>query len=91
MDTINRLLKKQAPKRRRKMDAIMADGSDDDERALLPKPPATFVRFVHNAQGSRLGLPDEWLDGPVANALKDTAVPATPSSVWSGKMVEEVA
>lgn len=93
MDTINRLLKKQAPKRLRRMDMTLAEGSDDDEHPSLPRPPAAYVRFVQNSEGSRLGVPEEWLDGPAAQMLKDghVSAPAGVTDGWSGKMVEEVA
>jgi Ino eighty subunit 2 len=93
MDTINRLLKKQAPKRRRRMDMMLAEGSEDEDgNPTLPRPPAAFVRYVQNSDGSRLGVPREWINGPAAEILKDgnANTAGTAKRPWTGKMVEEI-
>lgn len=76
MDTINRLLKKQAPKRRGKISAaeISAQDRGDDASASPPGedvPPANpvFVRWVSDRQGCRVGVPAEWLGGPVGRVF----------------------
>lgn len=77
MDTINRLLKKQAPKRRGKISAaeIQAqDQKDDESPSELPEEeiaPANplFVRWVSDAGGCRVGVPGEWLGGPVGSVF----------------------
>jgi Ino eighty subunit 2 len=73
MDTINRLLKKQAPKRRGKISqaeiaagANAADtpdptGSAAEERYEGPDPAdPVFARWVSRKEGTLLGLPFEW-------------------------------
>lgn len=73
MDTINRLLKKQAPKRRGKISAAELSaaaatagtsaanpddaGSRDEDIAAN----SVFVRWVSDRNGSRVGVPGEWL------------------------------
>lgn len=71
MDTINKLLKKPAPKRRTRaeMEAARAAGSpgaEDEEE----KPDPLYLRWVSNASGSRIGVTDEWLEGPVGDAFR---------------------
>ena len=41
-----------------------------------------FVRWVNSAQGSRVGVPEEWMEGPVGEVF---------AGPGSGRMVEEVA
>ena len=76
MDTINRLLKKQAPKRRGKISAAeisanLAAGASDDDQLLeaqdmeFERANPVFVRWVSDARGSRVGVPGEWLEGGV--------------------------
>lgn len=69
MDTINRLLKKQAPKRRGKISAaeISAQDRGDDDSASPPAEefaPANpvFARWVSDRGGCRVGVPGEWLE-----------------------------
>lgn len=92
MDTINKLLKKPAPKRRTRAEIIAAQHAaegtpmtEDGEEYYYPANPL-FVRYVNNKNGSRIGVPTEWLEEgqPVGQTLK---------SGWKGppKMVEEVA
>ena len=92
MDTINRLLKKQAPKRRRKADIeadrIAEEGEDPDSEAV--KASSVYMRYVQTVEGSKLALPEEWLDAPYGSLLSK-AVPASQPKPWSGRMVEEVA
>ena len=92
MDTINRLLKKQAPKRRGKISAaeIQAQdrgdsptpttGDQAEEVEVTPANPI-YVRWVSNSRGSRLGVPSEWLDAPVGRVF---------STGGPRKMVQEV-
>ncbi|MCJ1388445.1 hypothetical protein MMC18_001292 [Xylographa bjoerkii] len=73
MDTINRLLKKQAPKRRGKISAaeIAAGkaraGSGDETPAEyemeVERANPVFVRWVSGRQGVRVGVPAEWEGG----------------------------
>lgn len=84
MDTINRLLKKQAPKRRGKISAaeISAQDRGDDsasppEEEIAPANPV-FVRWISDRNGCRVGVPGEWLGGPVGKVF------------GGGRAVEEV-
>jgi Ino eighty subunit 2 len=94
MDTINKLLKKPAPKRRTRAEIIAAQqagymatpGAEEGEEERADP---LFVRWTHSKQGSRLGVPDEWmeLNGSVGELFR---------AGWnggggSGRMVEEVA
>ena len=86
-DTINRLLKKQAPKRRGKISAaeIAAGGETPDvvftgiEEDIV-KPHPAFSRLVSGPDGIRLGLPGEW---------KDTVV-GKPFGHKGWKLIEEI-
>lgn len=85
METINKLLKKQAPKTnaRRSQFSGAGDGTPDSDGQ---KPNPIFVRWVSNKDGNRIGVPEEWLEGPVGavfqGGLKEAAT--------GGKMVAEV-
>lgn len=57
--------------------ADMTPGAEDEEE----KPDALYLRWVSNAKGSRIGVPDEWLEAPIGDAFKRD----------SGRMVQEVA
>ncbi|KAF2154460.1 hypothetical protein K461DRAFT_293105 [Myriangium duriaei CBS 260.36] len=72
MDTINKLLKKPAPKRRTRAEMIAAAAAadtpgleDGEQESAYP----LYTRWVNNSSGSRLGVPTEWLEGPVGEAL----------------------
>ncbi|KAI0010634.1 PAPA-1-like conserved region-domain-containing protein [Xylariaceae sp. FL0662B] len=79
METINKLLKKQAPKTNRK--SQLADELSLDADAQKPSP--IFVRWVSTKEGSRVAVPDEMLVGPAGRVF-------IPGGLKSGKMVEEV-
>ena len=85
MDTINRLLKKQAPKRRGRISQAEAqEGTDREELEEEVEPEKAnpvYTRWISNASGSRLGVPGEWLDGPAGSIF---------GRLSSVKMVEEV-
>jgi Ino eighty subunit 2 len=84
MDTINRLLKKQAPKRRGKASAAAelaataaagagagsAGGTPGlevlDEMPEVERASPLFVRWVADARGARVGVPEEWAGMAVA-------------------------
>lgn len=85
METINKLLKKQAPKtnaRRRDFNAIPGDATPDSEGQ---KPNPLFVRWVSNKDGNRIGVPEEWLEGPAGAIF----VGGQKSSM-GGKLIQEV-
>ncbi|KAI0803423.1 PAPA-1-like conserved region-domain-containing protein [Xylaria sp. FL0064] len=66
METINKLLKKQAPKTNRKAQAGME--STPDVEAQKPNP--VFVRWVSNKDGVRVCVPDEILAAPAGKVFK---------------------
>jgi Ino eighty subunit 2 len=78
METINKLLKKQAPKTKGK-----AHGGEDDPDAEGYKANPIFVRWVSNKDGSRVSVPDDMLTSPAGRVF-------IPGGLRSGKMVEEV-
>lgn len=79
METINKLLKKQAPKINRKA-AGNGDGTGDDSQ----KPNPAFVRWVSNKNGVRVAVTDEMLESPAGTIFGPAPKPA------SRKLVEEV-
>lgn len=86
MDTINKLLKKPAPKRRtraeiiaqQQADMMATPGAEDGEEE---RPDPLYVRWVNNASGSRVGVPEEWMEGAVGEVFRG----------GSGRLIEEVA
>ena len=101
-DTINRLLKKQAPKRRGKISAKEIEAQDRgdmseaeehqqqqrgyDEVVEVVPANPVFVRWVSDSRGCRVGVPTEWLGTPMAEVFMG----ANGASGGSGKMVEEI-
>ncbi|KAL9591537.1 MAG: hypothetical protein Q9179_007622 [Wetmoreana sp. 5 TL-2023] len=88
LDTINRLLKKQAPKRRGKISAeeitVNAMAPPETPDAEVEKANPVYVRWVSDRHGSRVGVPSEWLENGFENTI---------GKVFVGdgrKMVEEV-
>lgn len=89
MDTINRLLKKQPPKRGRKL-AQENTGSGEEYEPEVEKANPLYVRYIQTATGTRMGVPEEWLQAPVGSVFAGDLV--KPSGKPSGgRMVEEVA
>ncbi|RTE76454.1 hypothetical protein BHE90_009084 [Fusarium euwallaceae] len=78
METINKLLKKQAPKVNRKA-AGNGDGGDDSQ-----KPNPAFIRWVSNKSGVRVAVTEEMLESPVGTIFGPAPKPV------SRKLVEEV-
>ena len=88
METINKLLKKQAPKtnaRRSGFNLIPGEATPDSDGA---KPDPGFVRWVSNKDGNRIGVPEEWLDAPVGGIFGNST---KPGGGMGGKMIQEVA
>ncbi|ESZ97126.1 hypothetical protein SBOR_2484 [Sclerotinia borealis F-4128] len=88
METINKLLKKQAPKtnaRRRDLNGPVVDATPEGEPQ---KPHPLFVRWVSNKDGNRIGVPEEWMEGPVG-ALFQGGVKADGNGL-GGKLIQEV-
>ncbi|KAG9229109.1 PAPA-1-like conserved region-domain-containing protein [Amylocarpus encephaloides] len=87
METINKLLKKQAPKtnaRRKDFSGITGEATPEGE---APKANAMFVRWVSNKDGMRIGVPEEWLGAPIGGMFQNSV---KPSGNMSGKLIEEV-
>ena len=82
MDTINKLLKKQTPKMRKGRgtgDATPAGGPYADSTmggiSDIPALPPTMVRWVSNASGIRLGVPEMWMGGPAGAVFEKQTAP----------------
>jgi len=88
METINKLLKKQAPKtnaRRRDLNGPVVDAIPEGEPQ---KPNPLFVRWVSTKDGNRIGVPEEWMEGP-AGTLFQGGVKAGGIDM-GGKLIQEV-
>ncbi|KAL4978486.1 PAPA-1-like conserved region-domain-containing protein [Aspergillus desertorum] len=67
MDTINRLLRKQAPKRRGRIPAVeAAENAAADQEAAVESEVVdpTMVRWISGREGSRVAVPEEWIGTP---------------------------
>jgi len=78
METINKLLKKQAPKTNRR-NATGYDTPGEHDRAG-----PLFVRWVSTKDGNRIGVPDDMVVAPAGRAFLGGP------GLTRGKMVEEV-
>ncbi|OJJ47170.1 hypothetical protein ASPZODRAFT_132124 [Penicilliopsis zonata CBS 506.65] len=88
MDTINRLLRKQAPKRRGRVPAAEAAGDatpGDQELPEQEKADPTIVRWISNRDGCLVGVPEEWLGTPAGRVFG-----AAPAARTDRRLVEEV-
>lgn len=86
METINKLLKKQAPKTSKKGRGTSPDGDG--------RPAETLIRWVSNKSGSKIAVPNEIMGGPVGDVFGppgDVFGPPGKGSSGASKMVEEVA
>ncbi|RMZ74295.1 isoflavone reductase family [Pyrenophora seminiperda CCB06] len=86
LDTINRLLKKQPPKRGRK---ALQDEDGQEEEPEPERANPLFVRYIQNAKGTQLAVPDEWLQAPVGTIFTGDLQKGV-QKPFSGRMVEEV-
>ena len=89
METINKLLSKPAPKRRTRAEMIAAQQAADMTPGAEeggPRANPLYSRWINNKDGSRVGVPDEWLESPVGNVFKKAAPVSN-----GGAMVQEVA
>lgn len=90
METINKLLKKQAPKtnsRRANLNGVTDTGNADSDEPQ--KPSAISTRWVSSKEGSKMGVPEEWLAGPLGSIFANS-VKVAPGFSMGGKMVMEV-
>ena len=88
MDTINRLLRKQPPKRRGRASAIEgAEGTPaEQEQAEVEKADPTLTRWVSRREGFITAVPEEWLGTPTGHMFGTDPVGANRAR----KLVEEV-
>jgi len=88
METINKLLKKQAPKVNRRAGRAAFNGGDatplelgDDGQPLPgqmpaePIEPPMMIRWVSNKDGERLHVPNSWLEAPVGEVFQKQTEP----------------
>ncbi len=68
-DTINKLLKRQAPKQRRTR-LTEGEGTPLDQDAEPEKANDVFVRWISNRDGIAVGVPEEWLGTPVGRVFE---------------------
>lgn len=88
MDTINRLLKKQPPKRGRRVVEVNESGQEDEPEVEKANP--LYVRYTQTVSGTQMAIPEEWLESPTGSVF--TGPLAKPSGKpFGGRMVEEVA
>lgn len=73
MDTINRLLRKQPPKKRGRVSAVEgAVGTPaEQEEPEGERPDPTVVRWVSGREGSKIGVPVEWFGTPAGRMFGD--------------------
>ncbi|KKZ66780.1 hypothetical protein EMCG_07537 [[Emmonsia] crescens] len=95
MDTINKLLKKQAPKRRGKISAAeTAAGGDTTPRTQEPqepeKPDPIMIRYVSNREGCRVGVPEEWFGTPAGRIFGNIPTNQSAGPNQGHRLVEEV-
>lgn len=94
MDTINKLLKKQAPKRRGKISAAETAGEatpNDVQESAASKPlEPTMTRWVSSREYCRVGVPSEWLGTPAGGVFGSENGNPIPHAGGGGKLVEEV-
>ncbi|TVY34029.1 hypothetical protein LOCC1_G008648 [Lachnellula occidentalis] len=83
METINKLLKKQAPKTNARRKDLNGEFSAEGE-LLKPKP--QFVRWVSNKDGNRIGVPEEWVAAPIGSMFQNSVKGVG----MGGKLIEEV-
>ncbi|EWC47547.1 hypothetical protein DRE_03167 [Drechslerella stenobrocha 248] len=78
METINRLLKRQATKVNRRNQKQFDDDTAADEAVEAGSPvqtdPPTMLRWVSGQNGNVLGVPQTWLDGPAGEAYREQGV-----------------
>lgn len=89
MDTINKLLKKPAPKRRTRAEIIAQQQAEmlatpAAEEGEEERPDPLFVRWVSGANSSRVGVPEEWMESAVGEVFRA-------GGNDGGQLVEEVA
>jgi Ino eighty subunit 2 len=85
METINKLLKKQAPKTNARRGAFAGNGGETTADGEPLKPNPIYVRWTSNKDGNRIGVPEEWTAGPVGSIFTNSV-----KGDMGGKLIEEV-
>lgn len=88
METINKLLKKQAPKtnaRRKELNGEQSSEGNGD----TSKPNAIFTRWISNKEGNSVSVPNEWLDSPVGGLFKNGIKPENKESALDGQVGQQ--
>lgn len=88
METINKLLKKQAPKtnaRRKELNGEQGSTDNSDPS----KPNAIFTRWVSNKEGDSVSVPNEWLDSPVGEMFKGGVKLGNKEGVLQGQVGQD--
>lgn len=87
MDTINRLLKKQAPKRRGRVPVGELGGEATPDVAVEPeKADPTYIRWISTSEGCKVAVPTEMLGKPASRPFGGLSGVVAPGS----KLIEEV-
>lgn len=84
METINKLLKKQAPKTNARRKDLNGEATPDGTDVQKPSP--HFVRWVSNKDGNRIGVPEEWVESPVGGIFRSSVK----GLGMGGKLIQEV-
>lgn len=79
LETINKLLKKQAPKGKGRHPLAGEETSGEEVQRASP----TYIRWISSREGSRVAIPDDMVAGPMGQVFG-----LRPGG--GGKMVEEV-
>jgi Ino eighty subunit 2 len=82
-------LKKQPPKRGRRTE-VNESGLEDELEQERANP--LYTRYIQNAKGTTLAVPDEWLTAPAGRVLSgETRKAESGEGKMMGRMVMEVA
>lgn len=81
METINKLLKKQAPKTNARRKDMDGSGPVDAADIEYVKPNPAFVRWISSKDGNIVAVPEEFVEAPVGAIFRGNG---------QGKLVEEV-
>lgn len=79
MDVINKLLRKQAPKKRGRVSTVGTVAAVEDEKGEKPEeeplttkealPKENMIRYVWGRDGCRLGVPQKWIESGVGSGV----------------------
>lgn len=88
MDTINKLLHKQAPKRRTRAEIEAARAAEAGETPLAEQDPnkldPMFLRWVSSSKGSFICVSEEWQNSTAGDLFRK------PENFGASSMIEEV-